>query len=59
MVLDVRFGFSLTDVLCGRVEELSANEKEELEKMMCRLEQGCPVQYVLGETSFFGHSFHV
>ena len=42
-----------------RVEELSANEKEELEKMMCRLEQGCPVQYVLGETSFFGHSFHV
>ena len=59
MVLDVRFGFSLTDVLCGRVEELSANEKEELEKMMCRLEQGCPVQYVLGETSFFGHTFHV
>lgn len=59
MVLDVRFGFSLTDVLCGRIEELPAREKEELEKMMSRLEQGCPVQYVLGEASFFGHTFHV
>ena len=36
-VLDVRFGMSLADILCGKVTELSANDQTELEKIMCRL----------------------
>ena len=46
LVLDDRFGLSLTDIVCGKVEELSPTACETLEAMMCRLEQGEPVQYV-------------
>ena len=58
-VLDVRFGLSFTDILCGKVSELSADEQEELEKIMLRLEKGEPVQYVIGVADFCGRQFHV
>ena len=58
-VLDVRFGLSFTDILCGKVSELSADEQEELEKIMLRLEKGEPVQYVLGVADFCGRQFYV
>ena len=58
-VLDVRFGMSFTDILCGKVSELSADEQEELEKIMLRLEKGEPVQYVLRVADFCGRQFHV
>ena len=58
-VLDVRFGLSFTDILCGKVSELSADDQEELEKIMLRLEKGEPVQYVLGLADFCGRQFHV
>ena len=58
-VLDVRFGLSLTDILCGKVTELSAHDQTELEKIMQRLEKGEPVQYVIGVADFFGRQFHV
>lgn len=58
-VLDVRFGLSFTDILCGKVSELSADEQEELEKIMLRLEKGEPVQYVIGVADFCGRQFYV
>ena len=58
-VLDVRFGMSLADILCGKVTELSANDQEELEKIVQRLEKGEPVQYVIGVADFCGRQFHV
>ena len=58
-VLDSRFHLSLSDALCGKVTELSPNDRTELEKIFCRLEAGEPVQYVLGETEFCGRRFHV
>jgi len=58
-VLDVRFGMSLADILCGKVTELSANDQEELEKIMQRLEKGEPVQYIIGVADFCGRQFHV
>ena len=58
-VLDVRFGLSWTDILCGKVTELSAHDQTELEKIMQRLEKGEPVQYIIGVTDFFGRQFHV
>lgn len=58
-VLDVHFGMSLADILCGKVTELSANDQEELEKIVQRLEKGEPVQYALGVADFCGRQFHV
>lgn len=59
MVLEERFGLTLTDIVCGGVEALGGGQCEELEQMMRRLETGEPVQYVLGSARFCGHSFHV
>ena len=58
-VLDVRFGLSWTEILCGKVTELSAHDQTELEKIMQRLEKGEPIQYIIGVTDFFGRQFHV
>ena len=58
-VLDVRFGMSWTDILCGKVTELSAHDQTELEKIMQRLEKGEPIQYIIGVADFCGRQFHV
>jgi release factor glutamine methyltransferase len=58
-VLDVRFGLSLADILCGKVTQLSADDQAELEKIMNRLEKGEPVQYIIGVADFAGRQFHV
>ena len=58
-VLDVRFDMSWTDILCGKVTELSAHDQTELEKIMQQLEKGEPVQYIIGVADFFGRQFHV
>ena len=58
-VLDARFGMSFTEILCGKVSKLSADDQTELEKIMLRLEKGEPVQYILGTTDFCGRPFHV
>lgn len=58
-MLDIRFGLSLTDIVCGKLDELTDAEQSELERMMQRLESGEPVQYVTGTTEFYGRQFHV
>lgn len=58
-VLEVHFGLTLTDILCGKVNDLSAEEGRSLEKIMQRLRQAEPVQYVLGEAEFAGRRFKV
>lgn len=59
MVLEVRFGLSWTDIVCGKVDELKDDELTSLETIMQRIEQGEPVQYVLGQADFAGLTFHV
>ena len=62
LVLEERFGLTLAEMLLGDVEIKDNRYKigeEELEDMMRRLEQGEPVQYVLGEAWFCGRRFHV
>ena len=59
LVLEKRFGLSMADIICGKVNELSANDKKLLEEIIERLEKAEPVQYVLGEASFYGRNFHV
>ena len=58
-VLDEKFGLSLTNIVCGKLDELTEEECIVLEKTMLRLEQGEPVQYVLGVAEFCGRRFHV
>ena len=58
-VLDVKYGMTLTDIICGKVNELSADEERKLEEIIIRLQKGEPVQYVLGEADFAGRPFHV
>ena len=58
-VLDVEYGMTLTDIICGKVNELSADEGRKLEEIIIRLQKGEPVQYVLGQADFAGRTFHV
>lgn len=58
-VLDVKYGMTLTDIIGGKVNELSADEGKKLEEIVYRLQKGEPVQYVLGEADFAGRPFHV
>jgi len=58
-VLDVRFGLSMTDILCGKDTQLSADHQQELEEIAQRLEKAEPVQYVLGVADFCGRQVHV
>ena len=58
-MLDIRFDLSLTDIVCGKLDELTDAEQSELEGMMQRLEAGEPVQYVAGVAEFYGRRFHV
>lgn len=58
-MLDISFGLSLTDIVCGKLDEMTEAECETLEGMMQRLEAGEPVQYVVGIAEFCGRRFHV
>lgn len=58
-VLDVCFGLSKADIMCGAVEEMTAEKAAELNKIFGRLMEGEPVQYVLGRAEFCGRWFNV
>lgn len=54
LVMEVRFGLSMTDVVFGKT-----GEDAEMQALQQRLLTGEPVQYVLGEADFGGRTFHV
>lgn len=58
-VLDVCFGMSATDVYCGKVTQLSADDTCKLEKIIQRIIKCEPVQYITGTADFAGHAFDV
>ena len=59
MVLEERYGLILPEIYTDKVTQLSADDANDLEKIMSRLEKGEPVQYVLGSTTFCGRQFCV
>lgn len=58
-VLEMRFGWTATDVLTCKDKHLCGKDKAECEKMMGRLMAYEPVQYVLGKADFCGREFFV
>ena len=59
MIIEEKFALSFADILCGGVEQLSADDTMWLEGAVARLEQMEPIQYVLGSAWFAGHQFRV
>jgi len=56
LVMESRYGLSLTNLLCGKLEAIDEKELKELQQ---RLLTGEPVQYVLGQAVFGGRLFQV
>ena len=59
LILEKEFGLSFADILTGKFNDLSAADRQKLEKIVERLRNFEPLQYVLGETEFFGMDFWV
>lgn len=59
LVAETEFGLSRADVLCGALGTLNDADTCRLETIMQRLEQGEPVQYILGTADFCGRQFRV
>ena len=59
MLVEEKFSLSFADIICGAVETLSDADKQWIEAAVKRLEQGEPIQYVLGWAWFGGLKFNV
>ena len=59
LVMEVAFGLDSTQVLLGKDNELSSDKQALLQNIIDRLLRKEPVQYVLGQANFCGHTFHV
>lgn len=51
-------GFSHTQFLLAKDEELSKKDLTEIEKIVSRMKNHEPIQYILGETEFYGLPFY-
>lgn len=51
--------YSLTDLVLKQDENLSSQEKESVAEITRRLKNSEPIQYILGETEFFGLNYKV
>ncbi|MBR1838471.1 MAG: peptide chain release factor N(5)-glutamine methyltransferase [Bacteroidaceae bacterium] len=58
-VLKEVFGWSQTDVYIGKVKPFSSADAQKFAQILKRLEDGEPVQYVVGHTYFLGHKIEV
>lgn len=59
LVMEVAFGMDSTQVLLGKDRELSAEKQALLQNIIGRLVRKEPVQYILGQADFCGHTFLV
>lgn len=59
ILIEELFGLSYTDIVCGATDQLSADDTLRLDTAVRRIEQGEPLQHVLGYTDFCGNHFGV
>ncbi|HAH25166.1 MAG TPA: peptide chain release factor N(5)-glutamine methyltransferase [Prolixibacteraceae bacterium] len=58
LIFEKMKGYSRTQFLLSTEEILSEDERIELEKMVTRLKNHEPIQYILGQTEFYGLPFY-
>ena len=58
-LIEELFGLSYTDIVCGATDQLSADDTLRLDTAVRRIEQGEPLQHVLGYADFCGNRFGV
>ena len=58
-ILEKITGCSRAEILANKITELSVKKQHELEKILARLKNFEPVQYVFGKTEFYGLPFFV
>ncbi len=59
ILIEELFGLSYTDIVCGATDQLSADDTLRLDTAVRRIEQGEPLQHVLGYADFCGNHFGV
>ncbi len=59
LILEKRFGISLTDIYMGKDKQFSSEQRKDLEDILQRLLRDEPIQYILGEADFCGETFAV
>ena len=59
IIFDHLKSYNSTDLLCKKDEVFSEREKLKIEGIVKRLQKNEPIQYILGETEFFGLPFKV
>ena len=59
LAYEVRFGLTFTDLCLGKDTQLSADDQAQAAEICSRLLQQEPVQYVLGQAEFCGHTMMV
>ena len=59
ILIEELFGLSYADIVCGATEQLSADDTLRLDTAVRRIEQGEPLQHVLGYADFCGNHFGV
>ena len=59
ILIEELFGLSYADIVCGATEQLSADDTLRLDIAVRRIEQGEPLQHVLGYADFCGNRFCV
>lgn len=59
LVFETKFQLSALDICMGKDNDLLPTECNVLENIAQQLLDGAPIQYVLGEAQFMGHTFHV
>ena len=59
LILKEECNISFSDIIACKFTELSDNEKQNIISIVQRLQNGEPIQYIIGHTEFYGLDFKV